>query len=329
MIKYLTLAVVLLALVQLSSQAVNPLPAEVTAFSGSRAQRYYHLFFHSIRLNFLRLGMKQQHAIQNLGWMPPRSASAFKTDGTEIALYGNDNGEDFIYMHRLMIGRVNKILKTLVNNPYKKIVGWKTIPAPGDKDYPVPATYDIPGQAATVEMITLFKSDDFYWDEIKPREDLLRDSDNLRGQTFGELGARLENEIHFFCHNRFSEANTVGYRIQNPMTPLDRVEEKWDALAYNWLGDFYSAHVHPTFWKIHGWVENRVSDWQKANSLDRVFFIGTWEGGPPEAFDALGKVSSIDENAADTSDSESSESSDLETDQNIGQIVELLVKLAH
>jgi len=190
--KYCLLAIVALVLIQLSAQAVIPLPAEVTAFSGSRAQRYYHLFFHSVRLNFYRLGRKQQHAIRNLGWEPPRIASCFKNDGTEVALYGNDNGEDFLLMHRRMINRVNAILKTLVNNPYKKIVGWKTVPAPGDKDYPVPAAYEIPGAdgAGVKAMVDLFKSDDFYWDEMKPREDLLRDTDNLKSQSLGELGAQ-------------------------------------------------------------------------------------------------------------------------------------------
>jgi len=139
---------------------------------------------------------------------------------------------------------------------------------------------------------------------------------------------RLENELHFFMHNRFSAFNPVGYRLQNGMTPFDRVDEKWDDLAYDWLGDFYSAHVNPTFWKIHGYVENRISDWQKANKYATLFWIGTWEGGPAEAYNDLAKVSSIDENSVESSDSTSDESSDQELNQNLGEIVGLLAKLA-
>jgi hypothetical protein len=228
-----------------------------------------------------------------------------------------------------MIGRINNILKGLVGNPYKKIVGWKSIPAPGDKDYPTPAAYVVEGADGLTAAIALSKSDDFYWDVIKPKDDMLKETAYLSSINLGELGARLENEVHTFCHVRFSEASPVGYRLQNPMTPFATVDAKWDVPAYNWLGDFYSAHVHPTFWKIHGWVENRVTDWRKANSMDTVFFIGTWEGGPTGAFEDLAKVSSIDENSVETSESTSDDTSDVETDQNIGQIVQLLVKLSN
>jgi hypothetical protein len=331
MMKVCLLAVALLLFIQLTNQAVVPIPDEVTAFSSSRAQRYYHLFFHTARMNVLRLGRKQQHALLNMGWVAPRPASAFEADGTEVPLEGNNSGEDFIFMHRMMIGRINAILATLVGNAYKVIVGWKACPAPGDKDYPVPANYEIPGQEGLVGVITLFKSDDFYWDEIKPREEALKKNSYLRSRTLGQLGSKLENEIHTFMHIRFSAENSVGYRQQNPMTPVARVDESWDVPAYDWLGDFYSAHVNPTFWKIHGWVENRVADWAKANKLDRVIFIGTWEGGPADMYTDLESVALIDETEVPVPEttSEDTSSSDDEVDTaSLEEIVKLLVKVA-
>jgi len=323
--KLCLLALVLLVAVQLSlAQKPKTLPNEVISYMGSRAQRYYHLFFHSIRLFFYRLGPKQQHAIKNLGWEPPRVASAYDAAGNEIALYGNDNGEDFLYMHHKMVLDVNRI--TRENNlAYGNIEGWVTVPAPGSKDWPVPAAYTIPGAQASTDMIAMFKTDDFFWDQLKPREDALADADFLRTMTLGELGARLENEIHFYLHNRFSEANPVGYRIQNPMTPVDSVDAKWDDLRYNWLGDFYSAHVHPTFWMIHGWVENRIEMWRVANTYDRLHWVGTWEGGPAASFAALGDVSKIVEDGATPAPAESSDSSSSDIDQ--AQLAQILVLL--
>jgi len=298
---------------------------------GSRAQRYYHLFFHSIRLFYLRLGPKQQHAITNFGWAPPRAASAYGPDGSEIALYDNDNGEDFLYMHRVMIEDVNRITKE-INDPYGNVEGWVVVPSPGSKDWPVPAAYTIPDLQATTDMIAMFKTDDFFWDALKPREDALSDPTFLRTMTLGQLGARLENEIHFFLHNRFSEENSVGYRIQNPLTPLDYVDPKWDALAYNWLGDFYSAHVHPTFWMIHGWVENRIELWRRANNIDKITWIGTWEGGPAGSFESLADVSKIVEDplptASPSDTSDSSDNDDSIDQESLGAVIALLAKLA-
>jgi len=329
--RFCLLAIALLVCVQLTmAQVPKTLPQQVIDYMGSRDQRYYHLFFHSTRLNYYRLGPNQQHAMRNLGWEPPRPASAYTADGTEVVLPGNNNGEDFLYMHRKMIEDVNRITAEL-NSPYGKVTGWLTVPAPGDKNWPVPEAYTIAGQVPTTEMIAMFKTPDFYWDQIKPREEALSEATFLRTMTLGELGALLENEIHFFLHNRFSAANPVGYRIQNPMTPVDAVDAKWDDLRYNWLGDFYSAHVSATFWMIHGWVETRIEMWRVANSLEKIIWVGTWEGGPSAAFAELAKVSQVGEagpygvgNAADSSDSSSL--SDIEIDQGaVSAILKLLL----
>lgn len=35
----------------------------------------------------------------------------------------------------------------------------------------------------------------------------------------------------------------------------------WGDPKYDYLGDFYSSHVNPLFWKLHGWVDDRIEDW--------------------------------------------------------------------
>ena len=53
-----------------------------------------------------------------------------------------------------------------------------------------------------------------------------------------------------------------------------------DKIKYQCLADTYSAHVNPIFWKIHGWVEDRLEDWREANNLKRIPWKYKWEGGP-------------------------------------------------
>jgi hypothetical protein len=323
MMKIFVLAVVLLAFVQLSNQAKVALPQAVIDLMGSKPMRDYHSLFHNARQNFYGLGPKQKHAIRNYGWEAPRPMFAMKSDGNSMPLYGNDMGEDFLYMHHQMIKQVNAITK---DTPYGKVVGWRTCPAPGDRDWPVPANYPIPGAEGMASFVNFMKTDDAYWTMIKPKEDSMFDDDYLRTLTLGQLGGYLENEVHTYMHLRFSAANPVGYRLQNAKTPFDKVDVKWDVPAYDWLADFYSAHVNPTFWQIHGWVESRMEQWRTANGVKMFTWIGSWEGGPSETIVDLEKVSAISEKIPTLpSDTTSDTEDDVEIDAaTLTQIVNLL-----
>jgi hypothetical protein len=55
----------------------------------------------------------------------------------------------------------------------------------------------------------------------------------------------------------------------------------WDDPRYDWLGDTYSSHVNSTFWRLHGWVDDRIEDWKKANQVTgEIQWKGTWVGKP-------------------------------------------------
>ncbi len=45
------------------------------------------------------------------------------------------------------------------------------------------------------------------------------------------------------------------------------------------MGDTYSSHLNPIFWKLHGWVGDRIEDWCVAHGLDEIPRTGTWVGG--------------------------------------------------
>jgi len=252
-------------------------PQAVINEMGSRQMRYHHFLWHNIRDNWNRFNSDIQQQIRDLEWEPPRPARAF--EGLNIvALTDNDSGQDFLYMHRQMIDRVKQIIQE--SGSSFELTGWQTVPAPGDVDYPSDP-YDIPGNSSVVATINLTKTDEFYNDQIVPMEETFIDEDTLRNMTLGQLGSRLENTIHNWMHLRFSTASPVGYRpTTTEAFPL--IDARWDDLAYNWLGDTYSSHVNPIFWKLHGWVDDRIEDWRRVNGIDEIQWTATWVGGPME-----------------------------------------------
>jgi hypothetical protein len=36
--------------------------------------------------------------------------------------------------------------------------------------------------------------------------------------------------------------------------------------------------VNNVFWKLHGWVDERIDRWAEANNVDEIEWTGTWEG---------------------------------------------------
>jgi len=114
---------------------------------------------------------------------------------------------------------------------------------------------------------------------IVPAEEAIRNPDNLRKMNLGQLGSRIEYSLHQWFHLRFSKKTPYGLRL--PLyNPVPDIDTKWDDLSYQWLGDFYSSHVNPVFWRIHGWVEDRLNDWKVANNITEIHWNHTWVGGP-------------------------------------------------
>jgi len=279
------LVLLLGAMIQLSLQVEYP-PAEVTAFSSQRMNRFHHNFFHQTRMLWHNISMEEQTAIRNLGWAPPRPVVAYKKDGTQVNIIG-DGGEDFLYMHRRMIAKVNAVAASAGSS--WQVVGWTDCPPPGDQDWPVPPQYEITGDFWYTDFVNGMKTDAFYYNTILPTENQLKDNDYLRTLTLGELGLKLELDIHTWFHVRFSEYNQNGYRVQS-IHPTEFVDAKWDVPSYDWLSDFYSAHINKHFWKIHGWIENKIGAWQLANGITTITWVGTWETGPMNVMDDLFQV---------------------------------------
>jgi len=191
----------------------------------------------------------------------------------------NDSGEDFLYMHRKMIEEVNNILSKGNYRYGKRLIGWSRIPPPDDSEYPLPPPYTGRSQAET-DAIARFKSDEFYYNTLSQRENELYNPDFLRNMTLGQLGAHIEYEVHNPLHARWS-SSLPAYRPEpDPFFDVDQISTQWDDPSYDWLNDFYASQVNTVFWKLHGWVDDRINDWQRANGIQVIQWKGTWTGPP-------------------------------------------------
>ncbi|HEX7317889.1 MAG TPA: hypothetical protein VF297_28555 [Pyrinomonadaceae bacterium] len=246
---------------------IPTLPNQVVTEMARHHHRFHHYLWHRVRNAWPRLNEDDRRAVRavNSGWEPPRPAM----DAARRPLRDNDSGEDFLFMHRRMIVAVNAILSAVNDPDCQRVEGWRRVPPPGDGDYPVP---DFPGSG-----LEEVKSVEYFEQFIAPWERQYTDPDYLRGVTLGQLGSDIEFTIHDDMHMRWAAPSPVGYR---PNTAIaHRIGAQWDAPAYNYLGDTYSSHVNPIFWKLHGWVDDRIEDWKRANGVTGdIPWKGTWLG---------------------------------------------------
>jgi hypothetical protein len=259
---------------------VPKLPQAVIIMMARREARMHHYLWHQVRNMWLFYDEPTRQAIRNLGWEPPRPALRPAPGGRGAPIYDNNSGEDFLYMHRQMIAAVNAKLAEVGQPDYPKVVGWNPVPRPGDADFPVPPAWDS-GDPGLNDYLKESKSDQFFNASFVPWEHDYMDPTNLRGMALGELGSRIEVTIHNRMHMRWCEDPGQRRPDMDPTNP-DDIDPKWDDPSYKWLGDTYSSHVNSIFWKLHGWVDDRIEDWKRANNVQGpVQWKGTWLGKMP------------------------------------------------
>jgi hypothetical protein len=258
-------------------------PKEVMELMSSRGHRLHHFVWHQVRNNWYQYPDEIKEQISKLGWTPggdptnPRPAY-YKGDNSRgrYPALDNNSGEDFLYMHRWMIEQVNELLSKLNDPNYPKIEGWKELPDPSDKRYPVPPLWGD-------ERYRQVKSDDYFKNTMQVWEKYYLSNDNLRLLSLGQLGSLIETTIHNAMHNRWSsDPGTVIRPQPKPEDPAGIPEGEWDKPSYDFLGDTYSSHVNPRFWYIHGWVDYCIDRWKDANSIKEIIWKGKWIGKIPQ-----------------------------------------------
>jgi hypothetical protein len=246
---------------------IPAIPRRVAVEMARRRRRFHQYLWHRVRNSWLRLTEGERRAVQDINpaWAPSRPA----LDSMRRPMRENDSGEDFLFMHRCMIDLAKEILSGAGDAAFPRVEGWRSIPPPGDADYPVPEFPE-----SELEEV---KSAEYCERVIAPWEARYKDPDYLRGVTLGQLGSDLQFTIHCAVHVRWAAPSPVGYRPST--TSAGEIGARWDAPKYDYLGDTYSSHVNPIFWKIHGWMDDRVEDWKRAHGISgEIEWKGTWLG---------------------------------------------------
>lgn len=249
----------------------NKLHPETVAMLASPQMRLGHYLWHRSRNVWTTLTPTQRASFeQKFGWKPPRPGLGM--DGKPIVTHGLGPGLDFLFMHREMIKMVNDIQD---KHDWPRVTGWDEPPAVGDAMFPVPT-----------ELPDLNGKNDVKWQ--KGIDDWNARWEGMQFDSLSEMGTFLEYGLHALMHERFATLGPSGmYRMNPPVggswpTP----DARWDVPEYNTLHDPYAAHVHPTFWSIHCWIDGLIDEWiAKKGPVD---WTGAWTGPMDHDSDAGG-----------------------------------------
>jgi len=262
--------------------AYPDLPNNVKSMAASQAMRWRHRYWHLV---------KNEDFIKD----PPNKniVAALAKIGWTAALTGESGaGLDFLYMHRTMIANIDKMLVSAKDPNWPKVIGWSEIPVDADDpNWPEPSIKNIDNPDAwpkekrrSIRGIAEARSSSIVKRNIKLAAQL-RDPEVLKQKhmTLDRYGHVIEVTVHNWMHMRFADA------------PRDNSEDL--DVSNDWLGAPFSSHVNPYFWKLHGWIDDCIGEWEKAN--DKVAdFSSAWR--PPESAPPFSELSIEPETMATT-----------------------------
>lgn len=234
--------------------------------------RLFHQLWHASRDKWHKLSDDKREALRGLGWQPgPRER---ERDARGRHKDRNGSGVDFFFMHRHMLARARAL---------QPLPSWTQFPLPqpalerdrlGFAAYfdnldgcSVPPTWLAEGDEEYTEWVSGIKREETFQANFALWESQYRDPRYLSRLTLGQLGSEMELGLHDWLHMRWaavprdpSNGAPVPYgRTQDDFAP------RWFAAENDFLGDPFSSHVHPVFWRFHGWIDDRVEDWFAAH----------------------------------------------------------------
>jgi hypothetical protein len=257
----------------------SSIPKQLVETMAIRARRMHYCLWHEVRGNWLAYPRDLQSELRKAGWEPPRPANNEKGE----LLLANDSGEDYFYMHRQTIRYANKILGKVGNPDYPRIEGWLEFPAPDDPDFPVPPAWFDPAEFSTInQFIARSKTELTFKKYLKSWEGMFTDPGFLKDISLGSLGSFIQSTVHDTVKRRWSEV--PGARRPELGSGVETIPIEWDDPRYNYLADFYSMQVNPVFWKLYGWIDERLENWKVVHGVfGNDFWQGKWVGKLPNA----------------------------------------------
>jgi len=216
----------------------------------SQAMRQHHEFWHLGR-QWNNLDNETRTFLEQRQYHAPRQA---RTPGA---------GLDFLGMHRNMISMVNQQLATLHYPTYPQVQGWHPIPFNhADIDYPMPPVW--PGAEAFVRDAKSLAATNYWQQAVTQRYE---NNNWLATQSIDAVGTEIEQGIHNWLHVHW--ASEPWFREGQGKDEND--------VRNDFLGSTYSSHVNKRFWKLHGWIDNRITQWEQVNN-QQADFSNVWDG---------------------------------------------------
>jgi hypothetical protein len=227
---------------------------------GSHAHRLYHFLWHATRNSWADLKKGERKVIQSLDPEWGKNAPLCPLPAKDISTASSPSGEEFLLMHHQMVANLQSALAA---KGLPCIQGWKSLPARNDRNFPVPSGTpdDTSKSDATGARMDAWAKK-------------LHDPAFLKGKSLSYIGVLVEFTIHNNMHMRWAEVPKTG----DDFSPMDKkftsqtllAPSAYDGPNYHWLGNPYSAHVNPIFWKLHGWVDDTILAWLGANGYSSI-----------------------------------------------------------
>ncbi|MDZ5601676.1 PvdJ/PvdD/PvdP-like protein [Pseudomonas sp. RP23018S] len=234
----------------------------------SAEHRLFHQLWHASRDRWHTLPDDKRNALRGLGWQPgPRDS---ERDARGRHKDRNGSGVDFFFMHRHMLASARAL---------QPLPSWPHFPLPqpalerdrqGFAAYfdnldgcSIPPTWLADDDEEYTEWVSGIKREETFQANFALWESQYRDPRYLSQMTLGQLGSEMELGLHDWLHMRWaavprdpSNGAPVPYgRTQDDFAP------RWFRAENDFLGDPFSSHVHPVFWRFHGWIDDRIEDW--------------------------------------------------------------------
>ena len=250
----------------------TPLEPAFVAWLVAPEHRLFHQLWHATRDKWHKLPEVKREALRGIGWQPgPRDK---ERDARGSRKDRNGSGIDFFFMHRRMLG----IARSLQDLP-----SWPAFPLPqpelerdrqGFAAYfdnhdgnALPPTWLAEGDDEYTKWVSDIKAAETYHSNFQVWESQYRDPRYLAKLTLGQFGSEVELNLHDWLHMRWaSVARDPANDIAVPMA-RDQADfaARWYAAENDFLGDPFSSHVNPVFWRFHGWIDDRIEDWFRAH----------------------------------------------------------------
>ncbi|WP_213625048.1 PvdJ/PvdD/PvdP-like protein [Pseudomonas sp. Pc102] len=255
------------------AQRVTPLAPALLAWLVSPGHRLFHQLWHATRDKWHRLDDARRDALRGAGWQPgPRDAER-GARGRRKHL--NGSGEDFFFMHRHMLGQARALQPDLPN--------WTRLPLPSpyvehdrlgfiryqenrDGDS-VPPAWVAADDEELSQWLHGIKAAETFFGNFQVWESQYQDPDYLSRLTLAQFGSEVELNIHDWLHMRWATVTrdpSNGMPVVGDREPSDYAA-RWFRDENDYLGDPFSSHVNPVFWRFHGWIDDRIEDWFRAH----------------------------------------------------------------